>query len=428
MDMTQWEEAKKGSVTKEMKVVAKDEGIEVELLRERLVSGEVIILNNRRGVPLGIGNGLRVKVNANLGTSPEICDLTWEKKKLEEAVKAGADTVMDLSTAGDLDKIRKMFLENCSLPLGTVPIYQAAVESIREEGSLAKMKPEKIFEVIEKHAQEGVDFITVHCGVNRRILEMLRNNKRLMYVVSRGGAFHVTWMVATGRENPLYENFDELLDIAREYDVVLSLGDGLRPGALKDSTDVLQLQELLTQGELVERAREKGVQVMVEGPGHVPLSHIEANVVMEKRICRGAPFYVLGPLVTDAALGYDHIACAIGGALACWKGADFLCYVTPGEHIRLPTPEDVKEGVIAAKIAAHAGDIARGLKKAWDLDNKISEKRNKREWEGEISLSLYPEKAKEMWEESKPLRPGICSMCGDYCSLKLVEEWLKSNE
>ncbi|NOZ63628.1 MAG: phosphomethylpyrimidine synthase ThiC [Caldiserica bacterium] len=424
--MTQYEKAKKGLVTPEVEKVAGEEEIPLDTLKGYTLSGEVVILNNRRGDSLGIGKGLRVKVNANLGTSPEICDLEWEKKRLIAAVEAGADTIMDLSTAGDLDKTRKMFLENCSLPLGTVPVYQAAVESIQEEGSLAKMKPGKIFEVIEKHARDGVDFITVHCGINRKILEMFKNNKRLMYVVSRGGAFHVTWMVATGKENPLYENFDDLLDIARQYDIVLSLGDALRPGALRDSTDVLQIQELLTHGELVERAREKGVQVMVEGPGHVPLSHVEANVTMEKRICKGAPFYVLGPLVTDAALGYDHIACAIGGALACWKGADFLCYVTPGEHIRLPTPEDVKEGVIAARIAAHAGDLARGMKKAWALDNEISDKRNKREWESEIALSLCPEKARAMWEESRPLRPGICSMCGEYCSLKLVEDWLKN--
>jgi len=426
--MTQYEKAKKGLVTPEVEKVSGEEGIPLSTLKDHIISGETVILNNRRGTPLGIGKGLRVKVNANLGTSPEICDLEWEKKRLIAAVEAGADTIMDLSTAGDLDQTRRMFLESCSLPLGTVPVYQAAVESIQGEGSLAKMKPGKIFEVIEKHARDGVDFITVHCGINRKILEMFKNNKRLMYVVSRGGAFHVTWMVATGKENPLYENFDDLLDIARQYDMVLSLGDALRPGALRDSTDILQIQELLTHGELVERARERGVQVMVEGPGHVPLSHVEANVVMEKRICKGAPFYVLGPLVTDAALGYDHIACAIGGALACWKGADFLCYVTPGEHIRLPTPQDVKEGVIAARIAAHAGDLARGMKKAWELDNAISDKRNKREWESEIALSLCPEKAREMWEESKPLRPGICSMCGEYCSLKLVEEWLKSEE
>ncbi len=426
--MTQYDKVRKGELTPEIEWIAREEGIPLDTLKNYILSGEVIILNNRRGNPVGIGKGLSVKVNANLGTSPEICDLEWEKKRLISAVEAGADTIMDLSTAGDLDKTRKMFLENCSLPLGTVPVYQAAVESIQEEGSLAKMKPGKIFEVIEKHARDGVDFITVHCGINRKILEMFKNNKRLMYVVSRGGAFHVTWMVATGKENPLYENFDDLLDIASQYDVVLSLGDALRPGALRDSTDVLQIQELLTHGELVERAREKGVQVMVEGPGHVPLSHVEANVIMEKKICKGAPFYVLGPLVTDAALGYDHIACAIGGALACWKGADFLCYVTPGEHIRLPTPEDVKEGVIAARIAAHAGDIARGMKKAWDLDNEISDKRNKREWESEIALSLCPEKAREMWEESRPLRPGICSMCGEYCSLKLVEDWLNNEK
>ena len=249
-----------------------------------------------------------------------------------------------------------------------------------------------------------------------------------MSVVSRGGAFHITWMVVTGKENPLYENFDELLDIAKEYDVVLSLGDGLRPGALTDATDSVQLQELIIQGELVERAREKGVQVMVEGPGHVPLSQVEANVLLEKSVCKGAPFYVLGPLVTDAAMGYDHIACAIGGALAGWKGADFLCYVTPGEHIRLPTPEDVREGVIAARIAAHAADIARGMRKAWEMDNAVSRKRNKRKWEDQISLSLFPEKAKKMWEESKPLRPGVCTMCGEYCSLKLVEEWLRDKE
>ena len=408
-----------------IKEVAGEEGIEERVLRENIERGEVVILKNERGKPVGIGKDLRIKVNANLGTSPEVSDLEWEKEKLLAAVEAGADTIMDLSTAGDLDGIRRMFLENCSLPLGTVPIYQAVVESIREEGSLSRMRESKIFEVIEKHARDGVDFVTVHCGVTRRMLERMRNSSRIMNLVSRGGAFHITWMVATGKENPLYENFSELLQIAKEFDLVLSLGDGFRPGAIDDAGDSLQFEELLILGELVERAREEGVQVMVEGPGHVPIHEVTCQVLLEKKICKGAPFYVLGPLVTDVALGYDHISAAIGGAIAGMAGADFLCYVTPGEHLRLPTPEDVREGVIAARIAAHSADIARGWKKAEEWDRRISLFRKDRNWEKEIENSLAPKRAREIWENSRSLIPDICSMCGEFCSLKLVEEWLK---
>ena len=408
-----------------LKIISKEEEIPLRTLKDLFLKGEMVIFKNLRGKPLGIGKNLNVKVNANLGTSPEICDIEWERRKLKEAIKAGTDTIMDLSTEGDLDRIRKMFLEESNVPVGTVPIYQAVVETVRKEGALFKMKAKKIFEVIERHAKDGVDFVTVHCGVNKKLLEEMRNNSRIMDMVSRGGAFHITWMVATGKENPLFENYDDLLAIAKEYNLVLSLGDGFRPGALEDANDKLQMEELLVVGELVEKAREEGVQVIVEGPGHVPLNEIEANVLLEKKICKGAPYYVLGPLVTDIALGYDHISAAIGGAIAGKAGADFLCYVTPGEHLRLPTPEDVREGVIAARIAAHAADIARGKKSAKEWDRKLSVFRKNRDWEKEIQSSLFPERAREIWEESKPLHPGVCTMCGEYCSLKLVEEWLK---
>ncbi len=423
--MTQLELAKKEKTTLLMEKVAREESLPKEFIREGVERGEIVILKNRRGNPLGIGKGLRTKVNANLGTSPELCEETIELEKLKVAEEAGTDTIMDLSTGGDLDRMRRLFLEKTSLPLGTVPIYQAAIETIREKGALIQMEPKKIFQVIEKHAKDGVDFITVHCGVTRKALEKWRGEGRLTDVVSRGGAFHITWMVANNKENPLFENFDELLAIAKEYDVVLSLGDGFRPGSLKDATDRSQVEELLVLAELLERAKEEGVQAMIEGPGHLPLQEIEANVLLEKKLCKGAPFYVLGPLVTDVALGYDHIAGAIGGALAASYGADFLCYVTPAEHLRLPTPEDVREGVIASRIAAHAADIAKGIRGAQGWDDELSYHRKKRNWGREISLSIDPKRARELWEKSKPHLPDVCTMCGEFCALKLVEEWLK---
>lgn len=425
--MTQKQKAQKGEVTQELQLVAKEEGLEVEELMELVASGQAVILANKvhQGFsPKGIGKGLRVKVNANLGTSPEKVDLEEELLKLRVAVEAGADTVMDLSTGGDLDAIRKAVLRESNVPVGTVPIYQAAIEAMERRGAIVLMEVEEIFEVIERHARDGVDFMTVHCGLTLRALERLKRQGRTMGIVSRGGAFLAAWMIHHGKENPLYEHFDRLLDIASRYDVTLSLGDGLRPGSLADATDRVQLEELLTLGELVEEAWKAGVQVMVEGPGHVPIDQIEANIKLQKRVCKGAPFYVLGPLVTDIAPGYDHIASAIGGALAAYYGADFICYVTPSEHLRLPTPEDVREGVIAARIAAHAAEIARGRKDAWQRDLEMSRARYELNWPKQFELSIDPLRARELCAVGTLCEGSPCTMCGKYCAVRIVKEYL----
>jgi phosphomethylpyrimidine synthase len=426
--MTQIEAARKKRITPQMRSVAKEEGTSLEKIRKGLTEGKIIIPHNRRhkGIKLcGLGKDLRTKVNANIGTSPEQASLKEELKKLKAALSAGADTIMDLSVGGDISRIRKEILAHCPVPLGTVPLYQAAVETAKKRGSVVHMTVKDIFKVIEKQAEEGVDFMTLHCGVTRNTLERLRLEGRLTDIVSRGGSFLVTWMVYNKKENPLYENYEDLLDIAREYDVTLSLGDGLRPGSLADATDRPQVQELITLGELTERAWKKGVQVMIEGPGHIPLKEIEANVLLEKKLCREAPFYVLGPLVTDVAPGYDHITSAIGGAIAAGAGADFLCYVTPSEHLRLPTVEDVKEGVIATRIAAHTGDLTKGIKGALDWDYRMSKMRKKLKWKEQIRLALDPERPKEYRKSSKPRVKDVCTMCGEYCALKQVEEYLK---
>jgi phosphomethylpyrimidine synthase len=414
-----------------LKRVSEIEKIDFKTLKERVEKGEIVILKSRirnNVAAVGIGQGLRTKVNTNIGTSPERNDLDFELKKLEIAIATGTDTVMDLSTAGDLDLIRNEITRNCTIPLGTVPIYQATVETINDKGSIVKMDEGKIFEVIERHLKDGVDFITVHCGVTQKVLKCLKEEGRTLDIVSRGGAFHATWMITNKKENPLYENFDQLLKLAKKYDAVLSLGDGLRPGSIADSTDRAQIEELVTLGELTQEARNKGVQVIIEGPGHMPLNEIGANVLLEKKICYNAPFYVLGPLVTDVAMGYDHISASIGAAVAASYGADFICYVTPGEHLRLPTLEDVKLGVIGARIAAHAGDIAKGIKGAKEWDKKISKKRKKRDWDTQINLSIDPATAKRLRSESKPiLEDDVCTMCGEYCSIKIVADWLKGN-
>jgi len=379
--MTQLEQARKGNVTFEMKKVCQQEKIKEEDLLERIARGEIVIPKNkfRSGVSVrAIGKGLKTKVNTNIGTSPDVADLKYEIAKLEVAEKAGTDTIMDLSTGGDLDKIRRTILQKTSLPLGTVPVYQAAVEAIDREGSIIHMDPEKIFEVIQRQAEDGVDFMTVHCGVTQNTLERLRKEGRVSDIVSRGGAFLTCWMIANEKENPLYSQFDRLLEIAKKYDVTLSLGDGLRPGCIADSTDRAQIQELIILGELADQALNSGVQVMIEGPGHIPFQEIETNIILEKKLCHNAPFYVLGPVVTDIAPGYDHITSAIGGAYAASVGADFLCYVTPGEHLRLPTLEDVREGVITARIAAHIGDLSKGVKGAFEWDLEVARNRNVR--------------------------------------------------
>ena len=417
--------AREGRITRAVERIARDEAFDKEGLRELVASGKVAVLQNNRHkgfTPKGVGKNLSIKVNANLGTSPEFVDIKVEIEKLNMAMEAGADTVMDLSTGGDLDEIRKTIIAASKIPIGTVPIYQAAVEAIKKNKTITKMDPEKLFEVIEKHGESGVDFITVHTGVTRQSLERLKVQGRVTDIVSRGGAFLAEWMIVNQRENPLYEQFDKLVAIAKKYDMTLSLGDGLRPGSTGDATDRAQIQELITLGEQCEEAWRNGVQVMIEGPGHVPLNLIEGNMMLEKKLCKEAPFYVLGPIVTDIAPGYDHITAAIGGALAGFYGADFLCYVTPSEHLGLPSPLDVREGVIVARIAAHAADIARGNEKAIERDKQMSKFRKALDWEGQLRMAIDPEKIRSFRKE-RSLRDDVCSMCGEYCAMKLVKDY-----
>lgn len=414
---TQLEKALNNETTEEIKYVADQENLDVNLLRGRVAKGLIVILtnvNHKNLKPIGIGYGLRTKINANIGTSPIKSDLETELKKLDVAIKAGADTVMDLSLGGNLNKIRKGILRNSIVPVGTVPIYQAVVEI----GNPEELTLDKYLEVFEKHAKDGVDFATVHAGVTKEALPLLE--KRVM-LVSRGGTFMTNWMKRHNKQSFLYEGFDDVLDIAREYDVTISLGDGLRPGCIKDATDDAQIYELKVLGELAEKCKEKGVQVMIEGPGHIPLNQIEKNVKLEKEICKNAPFYVLGPLPTDIAAGYDHIAGAIGEALAGMYGADFLCYVTPKEHLGLPDVKDVREGVIATKIAAHIADIAKGRALSIYKDKKMSEARSKLDWNEMAKYSIDPNKFRRLVKSECKNNPKIsegCSMCGKYCTEK----------
>ncbi|MDI6743892.1 MAG: phosphomethylpyrimidine synthase ThiC [Thermodesulfovibrionales bacterium] len=425
--MTRIELAKKGIITDEVKLVASDEGLTPEQLSEDIASGvSVIPINiNHKIKPLGIGKNMRTKINANIGTSKDRISVDDEMKKLEVLVKYGADAVMDLSTGGPTKELRNMMLEKSPVAVGTVPIYEAAVRAAEKRGSIAKMTPDDLFKVIEEHAEEGVDFITVHSGLTMKAVERLKKEGRILDIVSRGGSFLLEWMIYNEKENPLLEQYDRLLEIAYRYDMTLSLGDGMRPGCLADATDRTQIEELLTLGELRDLAVEKNVQVIIEGPGHVPLNQVELNVKLEKEICKGAPFYVLGPLVTDIGMGYDHITAAIGGAIAGAAGADFLCYVTPSEHIRLPTIEDVKEGVIVSKLAAHAADIAKGIKGAIDKDIQMAKCRKALDWNGQIALSLNPEKVKEWRAGIPPTESEVCSMCGEFCAIRTVERALK---
>lgn len=424
--MTQLELARKNIVSPQIKHVAEREGMETDFIIQGLAKGEIIILanvNHTNLVPCGIGKGLRTKINANIGTSSDFCDLNTELKKLRTAVDFGADTVMDLSTGGDISAIRRAIMRASTVPIGTVPIYQAGIEAIENHGAIVNMTVDKIFAVIEEHAKDGVDFMTVHCGVTQESLARLKKQGRMTDVVSRGGAFLIGWMLHNDKENPLYQYYDRLLDLALEYDFTLSLGDGLRPGCIADATDRAQVQELIILGELVEHAREAGVQAMVEGPGHLPLDQIAANVQLEKSLCCRAPFYVLGPLVTDIGAGYDHITAAIGGAIAAAAGADFLCYVTPSEHLSLPTIEDVKEGVIASRIAAHAADIVKGVKGAQEWDEQMSRARKALNWETQAKLSLDPELSQQVHSKI-PASGTTCSMCGKYCAMAIVEKYL----
>ncbi len=420
--MTQMEAARSGKITPEMDAVAVQEHITPEAVRSGVASGEIVVLRNRNHSipkPVGVGKGLRTKVNANLGTSNNRTDLQAEIEKGRRAVSAGADTIMDLSTGGDLTQIRRALMESVPVVIGTVPIYEAVVHAVRNKGGLVSMTDEDFFRVLEIQAEQGVDFFTVHCGVTQASLARLRSQGRLTDIVSRGGSFLAAWMASNHRENPLYENFERILDIARRHDVVLSLGDGLRPGSLSDATDRAQIEELIILGELTQRAWKRNVQVMIEGPGHVPLNQIRTNIQLEKQLCGGAPFYVLGPLVTDIAPGYDHITSAIGGAVAGEAGADFLCYVTPGEHLKLPDAEDVHQGVIAARIAAHAADIAKGLPGALDWDKAMSRARKNLDWNGQIELSIDPAYSRRVRDQNDPAGGDTCTMCGDFCAMKI---------
>ncbi|MFB0567079.1 MAG: phosphomethylpyrimidine synthase [Candidatus Bathyarchaeia archaeon] len=426
---TQIKAAKKGQITEEMRIVAKDEDEPLQRICQRIAKGTVIITRNvqRENVhPTGIGQGLRTKINTNIGTSPDMCDPNLEIEKARIAVKYGTDTIMDLSIGGNIDEIRRAILKAVNVPIGTVPIYQAAIEAAKKMGAIIHMTEDDIFNTIERHAKDGVDFMTVHCGVTQQIVKRIAKHPRLMGIVSRGGTFLTAWILHHDKENPLYANYDYLLEIAVEYDFALSLGDGLRPGCIFDSTDWPQIQELLTIGELVERARAANIQAMVEGPGHLPLNHIESNVQLEKSICKGAPFYVLGPVITEIAPGYDHIVGAIGGALAGLAGADFLCYLTPSEHLGLPTLEDVKEGVIATKIAAHAVDIVKLGFKAAARDLAMAKARANLDWKKQFENALDPEKAMKIRSRVKLKRPETCSMCSEYCALKVLKEALKA--
>ena len=420
--MTQLEKARKGLTTEEMKIAAKEEKVASEYIRRGIVDGTIVLVRNVKHTtikPLAIGLGLRTKVNANIGTSKDHMDLNLEMKKLKIAIDAGADAVMDLSTGGNLAAIRKKVMKRSTVAIGTVPIYQAAVKMIEKGKAISEMTAEDMFAVIEENGKDGVDFITVHCGVTRLSVAALKSQKRILGIVSRGGSMTANWMDCNKKENPLYEEYDRLLEIAHRYDMVLSLGDGLRPGAIDDATDQAQLQELIILGQLAARARAAGVQVMIEGPGHVPLTEIVTNIKLQKEICQNAPFYVLGPLPTDIAPGYDHITSAIGGAIAGAAGADFLCYVTPAEHLRLPTLTDVRDGVIAARIAAHIADIAKNVNKAREKDKKMSQCRKNFDWQGQVDLSIDPKKTISLLEKSKSARDEGCTMCGELCAIKL---------
>ena len=425
---TQMQAARAGKITEAMKEVAAQERQSPETIRERVAKGTVAICANpnHTGVkPAGVGEGLRVKVNANIGTSSDFPDLAPELEKLKEAVRCGVDAVMDLSTGDNIGVSRRAIIDQSPVMVGTVPIYEATVTAMKERGAVVDMKAEDLLRAIEEQAKDGADFMTLHCGLTREAIARLHRQGRVMDVVSRGGSFITGWMLHNEKENPLYENYDTILDICEKYDVTISLGDGLRPGCLADATDRAQIAELMTLGELVDRAWARGVQVMVEGPGHVPFDQIAANMKLEKQLCHGAPFYVLGPLVTDIAPGYDHITSAIGGTMAAVHGADFLCYVTPAEHLALPTLQDVHDGVIASRIAAHAADIVKGVPGAAEWDLSMARARKALDWEAQMDLAIDPEtaRAKRAWREAADT--DACSMCGNYCAVKIVNQYME---
>ena len=428
MYTTQMDAAKKGIITKEMEIVAKKEGKTPEEIRSLVEKGRVIIPANKNHKsldPEGIGEGLRTKINVNLGISKDCCNFEMELEKAKKAVSLKAEAIMDLSSYGKTREFRRKLVETIPSMIGTVPVYDAVGFYDKD---LKEITSKEFLDVVRKHAQDGVDFMTIHAGINKETAKKFKQNKRLTNIVSRGGSLIFAWMELTGNENPFYQYYDELLDILAEYDVTISLGDALRPGSINDATDPSQVAELIVLGELTKRAWEKNVQVMIEGPGHMAINEIAANVVLEKRLCHGAPFYVLGPIVTDIAPGYDHITSAIGGAVAAANGADFLCYVTPAEHLRLPDINDMKEGIIAAKIAAHAADIAKGVKGAREWDYTMSEARQKLDWEGMFKLAIDGEKARKYRESSIPEDKDTCTMCGKMCAVKNTNKVLKGEE
>ena len=421
--LTQKSEAIKGNITEEMKDVAKNENIEVDKLARLIADGKVVIPKNVNSdvKACGIGEGLTTKINANIGSSSKIDDLDLEINKAKLAVEYGADAIMDLSTGSDLKLFRQKIMESIDVIIGTVPIYEAGVVTLAKNREIVDMDPDDIFKAIENQAKEGIDFMTLHCGITKDLVSKLEKQKRMMGIVSRGGTFMASWIKHNECENPLYENYDYLLELSYEYDITLSLGDGLRPGCLADASDIPQIQELVNLGGLVKRAQDANVQVMVEGPGHMPMNQIKANMEIQKTICHGAPFYVLGPLVTDLAPGYDHITSAIGGAIAASSGANFLCYVTPAEHLSLPSLEDVKEGVIASKIAAEAADVAKGLPQSWIKERQMAKARKEFDWEKQFDLAFDKSKPRQYRDKCELDDDEMCAMCGEYCAVKIAK-------
>ncbi len=429
--MNQLSEALNGKISPEMEQVAEKEGISPERVRQGVAEGTLVIpRNNRRSgmIPLGIGAGLRTKVSASVGLYGSGASVGVEVEKIRAAVDAGADSIMDLSVSGDIDAMRRQTLAVTPTPVGTLPLYQAIAEAAAKHTSPVHMTVEDLFEVIERQAADGVDFLALHCGTTMDIVQRAKNEGRIDPLVSYGGSHLIGWMIHNQRENPLYEHYDRVLEIARKYDVTVSLADGMRPGCVADSLDGAQVHELVVLGELVRRAREAGVQIMVKGPGHVPLNHIEATMTLQKSLCRGAPYFVFGPLVTDIAAGYDHINGAIGGAIAAWAGADIICYVTAAEHIGIPDVAQVREGVIAARIGAHAADLARGLEGAAQWDLRLSRARKELDWEAQLALAIDPERARELRRQRSEESSSACAMCGKYCAMKVVSRYLGTSE
>lgn len=429
--MTQLSEALEGKITPAMEKVAEQENISPEKVRQGVAEGTLVIpCNTRRTgrIPMGIGAGLRTKVSASVGLYGAGASVDVELRKIQAAVDAGTDAIMDLSVSGDIDAMRKKALAATPTPLGTLPLYQAIAEAAQKHASPVRMTAEELFDVIERQAADGVDFLALHCATTMAVVERAKNEGRIDPLVSYGGSHLIGWMIHNEKENPLYEQYDRVLEIARRYDVTLSLADGMRPGCTADSLDGAQVHELVILGELVRRAREAGVQIMIKGPGHVPLNHIEATVTLQKSLCRGAPYFVFGPVVTDIAAGYDHVSGAIGGAIAAWAGADFLCYVTAAEHVGIPDTAQVREGVIAARIGAHAADLAKGIQGAADWDLKLSQARKELDWERQLALAIDPVRARELRRQRSEESSAVCAMCGKYCAMKVVSQYLGTSK